>query len=102
MAFLIPEQVRTVNAIDFTNSYMPIGAPLAADALLLRIFNSTDQPILISFDGVTDADYIEAGQVFEIDCLSGPNSIEAGTQFYINGFAGPYNWGTVYLSAWHG
>lgn len=101
MAYLSAEPLRSVSAANFTNSYMPIGGTLTADALILRLYNQTNQPVLISFNGVDAADYIDSGQVWELDCTPGQNAIEAGTQIYLNGFAGPYNSGFAYLSVYH-
>ena len=101
MAYLTPDPVRTVQATDFTGNYMAIGDPLATDSLIIRVYNQTNQPILFSFDGVNTTEFIDVGMVYELNCEPGVNAIQSGTQFYVNGFAGPYNYGVVYLSVYH-
>ena len=67
---------NTVKAIPLT-TILAAAVPAAYSAapqltlpnavFFLRIVNQTNNPITISFDGVTDHEYVLSGQVFEIN-----------------------------------
>ncbi len=101
MAYLVSEPLRTLDANTFNGSYNPIGTPLAYDALLIKIYNGTNQGVLISMDGVNNTAFIDSGQVWDLVCSPGANAIQAGTQLYISGLSDLYNQGLVYLSVLH-
>jgi hypothetical protein len=55
------DAIRQVAFGAITNTYTPIGAPLAHATRILKILNTTNADMFISFDGVTNNDYVPAG-----------------------------------------
>lgn len=80
----------------------PTGFPYAC--FLIRLVNNTNQDINISFDGVTDNDYLVAGQTMQLTSqTNSPYNIDCalfpiGTKVYAKGLAGN---GTVYLTGYY-
>lgn len=88
-----------------TGSYQAINpSGLPKPCFLIRIINFSSQAITISYDGVTDHEFLPNGGIFQfnIQANSQPSSylanLSIGTIVYIKGTAGT---GTVYLSGYY-
>lgn len=86
-------------------TYAPIiTGGLAKACFLIRITNASTKDITISFDGVTDADYIFSNTANNIPAIyaTTPNTFYAnfaqGTQIYVKGTAGT---GDIYISGYY-
>jgi hypothetical protein len=97
--------MTTFASTSVSGTYAPIiTGGLAQACYLLRIINDTTQDVTISFDGVTDADYILLGTGNNIPAIYGaqPNSYVAlfpkGMQIYVKGTAGT---GNIYVSGYY-
>ncbi len=105
---------NTVNAVEMffiasgvieSDEYTAInsgGLPFAC--FLLRIINDSDEGVLVSYDGVTDHDFVSQNQTLQIpfQANSQPNNhvalIPKGTTVYVKGTAGD---GDVYVAAYY-
>lgn len=85
--------------------YMPINpGGLTEACFLIRIINNSDEDIDISYDGITDHDFLPMGETLEISFQnnSQPNNnvalIAKGTIVYVAGSGGS---GTIYLAGYY-
>jgi hypothetical protein len=85
-------------------TYQPISATGSSyPFFLLRIQNLSNQAIFISYDGVTDHEYMTADSIFEMNTQdnASPNGMVAlwpkGSNVWVKGAAGI---GTIYASAY--
>ncbi len=88
-----------------TALYVPInGSGFANAPFFIRIINASNMAITISYDGVTDNEYIPANSVFELPSQANaqPGAQVAlfpkNTIVYIKGTAGT---GNIYLSGYY-
>lgn len=61
MASVRFDALRTVAFGSITGSYTALGTPTTKNMRLVKIVNTTDADMLVSFDGTTDNDIIPAG-----------------------------------------
>ena len=97
--------LTTFNSASVTASYQPINSGgLNFSCILLRVNNASNAAITISYDGVTDHEYIQAAGLLEIQAqansLPSPNAccFKRGTIIYLKGTAGV---GTIALSGYY-
>jgi len=70
----------------------------------LRIFNSSSQPVTISYDGATEHDYLPDDETMTINFQFNSRAdnhvalLPKGTKVYVRGTAGT---GFIYLSGWY-
>jgi hypothetical protein len=88
-----------------TGTYAPmITGGLAKACFLLRITNASTKDIQISFDGITDADYIFSATANNIPSIypliptTNYANFSAGTQIYVKGTAGT---GDIYIAGYY-
>lgn len=102
---VLPETLRTIDSATFTGSYQALGTALTHAILLVKIQNNSTVGVTISWNGVTDHDFVPAGSFVLYDITANkPQAspglfIGKGTLFYVKGAAGV---GTVYLTALYG
>ena len=98
-------EVQAVAYSDLTDSFVAMGAAMPEPIRILKVNNTTDSDIYISFDGVTAHDVIVASTAMVIDVTTN-KSIEqgmflaTGTIVYVEYVSSP-TYGTVYLSAYY-
>lgn len=101
--FAIP--MLTVNSNTFNNSFQIINPGLPNACTLLRIMNKSNQDIIVSYDGVTAHDYVQAGTTLPITAQlnAQPNnfvcSFAKGMPIYIKGAAAGV--GLIYLAGYY-
>jgi len=67
-------EMTSFNTTGLTTSYKVINANGLDEAcFLLRITNASDVPVLISYDGSTDNDYLKNGEALQIPFQSNAN-----------------------------
>jgi hypothetical protein len=108
----LPEALRSRDSATFTGAYQTIGPVTGNPGRILKIVNNSNVDVTMSWDGVTDHDFIPAssGTVYDIstnrqDVQSnggGQWSTGQGTQFYVKGTAGGGNSGSIYLIYMYG
>lgn len=94
------------NSAAVAAGYQAVNGPngLPFPCVILRINNASNAAITISYDGVTDHEYLAAGQLLQIDAetnalpKSNSCSFKKGTIIYIKGAAGI---GTIALSGYY-
>ena len=100
-------KLASFNSADVTNDYQPIitNTPgLAHSCFLLRITNESNKDVTISFDGVTDNDYIFSATANNIPAIYPiqPNTNSAqfpqGQQIWLKGTTGT---GTIYVAGYY-
>lgn len=100
---ILPEALRSRAASTFTGSYQTLGSPLSNPSRIIKFTNNCSVDVTLSWDGVTDHEYIPAGSFLLLDETSNAvsNSVlvaAAQTQMYVKGSAGT---GTMYLSTYY-
>ncbi len=55
------DALRSIAFGSITGSYLPIGTPFQHLVRIIKITNTTNTDMFISFDGTTDNDYVPAG-----------------------------------------
>jgi hypothetical protein len=97
--------LSSFNSASVSGTYQPIiTGGLAQSCFLLRITNDSNQDITISYDGVTDSDYILQGTANNIPPAypNIPNGYLAlfakGLQIYLKGTAGT---GNIYVAGYY-
>lgn len=88
-----------------SSSYQAINATgLANPCFLIRIINASTTNVTVSYDGVTDNEYVIAASSMDVNAQTNgqPNTsianFAAGTVVYVKGTAGT---GNVYLSGYY-
>jgi len=105
---------NTVNAVEVffissvvleADEYQSINSQgLPFPCFLIRVINNSNKDVMISYDGVTDHDFIPMGQTLQLPFQSNsqPNGYVAlmakGTIVYVQGAAGT---GDIYLAAYY-
>lgn len=93
------------SAIIESDEYTAINSGgLPSACFLLRIVNDSDQGVLVSYDGVTDHDFVPQDKTLQLPFQSNsqPNNnvalIPKGTVVYVKGTAGD---GDIYVAAYY-
>ncbi len=87
-------------------SYLALGIPFDHPMRIIKIVNTMDEDVLVSFDGILDHDYIPAGGFSLYDLTTNQNEVAGwffrnGTQVYVKVTAGASS-GGVFLVAFYG
>lgn len=105
---LYPEPLRTLSYTDISGTYIGIGTPLANPSVQTIIQNWTDQPVMLSWDGIDDHFPLAAGCAWDSDNCSNRTSkdgayLPAGQRFYaaLIGGTAP-TMGAIYLTTFYG
>jgi hypothetical protein len=64
------EPLRSVAYNTITTAYEPVGLPFANPVRILKVTNLTDQPAIVSINGVDDHDIVAANGFFLYDYAS--------------------------------
>lgn len=103
----IPLQSMTIaTLVDPSLWYVFDASGIPEACAFIRFINVSDTNVFVSYDGITDADYIPADSTVELNfqenALIKPGSVallKKGTKIYLQGTAGPKG-GTVYLAGY--
>lgn len=76
--------LRTLAAGSITGTYTAIGTPFGHLIRLLKVVNNTNADIIISYDGVTDNDFIPAASFYLYDGNTNKNLPDSRYVFQIN------------------
>jgi hypothetical protein len=106
---VLPEPVRSTAFGSISGSYVGIGSAFENPVHWFMVQNLTDQPIMISWDGVNDHFPLAANGYVIMDVASnktimgGSFMIAQGTRFYVKALTAflPSS-GSVYLSIFYG
>jgi len=97
--------LTSVNSATFTGAFVALNGGLQAPCVILRIINSSNREIDISYDGgATAHDHLFPGERLQLDFQANavPNTSSAamakGTVIYVRGAAGA---GLVYLAGYY-
>lgn len=87
-----------------TSTYQSINpGGLTAPCFMIRIINASTEDVTISYDGVTNNEYVQSGDIAQLNFQtnSQPNNqvskLSSGTQIWVKGTAGT---GDIYLSGY--
>ena len=61
------EPLRSLGHASISGTYAGVGTPFANPVRMLKVNNATDANLTISFDGVTDMDFIFANSAYVFD-----------------------------------
>lgn len=88
------EPLRSLAFSSMAVTYNPVGTAFVNPVRIMKVYNTTDQDLAVSFDGITDEDVVTAGGFYLYDFCSN-NSAQggileqpAGQIFYIRYFTG--------------
>lgn len=98
------EPLRSLAFGGISGAYAAVGTSFANPVRILKITNTTDANLLISFDGVTDRDIIAANTIEVLDY--GSNKADTGGQLdqstgdrvYVKQAGGAATGGSVYVT----
>ena len=98
------EALRSLPGAGFTGSYQALGTPLANSIRLFKITNNTASDLTVSYDGVTNHEFVPAMTFVLIDITANKVwdcqfCLAAGTQVYVKGAVALT--GNVYLSTYY-
>jgi hypothetical protein len=98
--------VQTVAFGDVTDSFEAMGVGMPAALRILKINNTTDSDVYVSYDGTTEHDVVVAGSGMVVDITTNKSVEEGlflpeGTIVYIEYVSGAPTSGNVYLSAYY-
>lgn len=102
---IVYENLRSVSFGSITGSYASIGVPFENPIRILRVTNTTDVVILVSFDGVNDKDVSPNKTAYVYDYCSnasdqgGYAEQSAGTTVYIKAESSLPTVGKIYITA---
>lgn len=106
MNYINQVELASIDSSTFTGNLQAINSSgLSNTCSVIRIVNNSDRDITISFDGVTNHDFLPDGETYELNLLNGdlPNGyayrVRQGTVIYVSGLAG--GTGLVYLAAYY-
>lgn len=98
------EVIRIATFDEITADFTTFGSPFGDPALLIDIFNDTDQPVVISDDGISSKVYLpsHSGRVYDFGANAQANSYQLAqakeTQIYISYYANAPTLGGVFLT----
>lgn len=88
-------------------TYLPLGTPFGHPMRIIKIVNTTNADMVISFDGTNDNDYIPAGSFALYDLSANEDNGSAGwffrvgTQVYVKYNSAPSS-GSVFVTTLYG
>lgn len=98
------EELRTLNSGAFAVGYMGVGAPFTNPIRLLKVTNTSDANLIVSFDGVTDHDFVAANGFYLYDYGSNASGRSgfleqpAGNRLYVRLEGAAATGGDVYVT----
>ncbi len=103
--FVVPIEMQIVDSGDIDGAHWePIGVPIEGACFLLRISNDTTKSIFISYDGVTDHDFLHSytDMTINLQTNSSPaNMVSKLKKGLIISFSGDAGTGNVYVSGFY-
>lgn len=97
------EPLRSIAFGGISGTYAGVGIPFDNSARMVEMWNMTDANLLISYNGVTDHNFIPANSGKVLDYAAnkslqgGVGEQQAGTRVYVKQEAGAATLGNVYL-----
>ena len=105
---MYPEVLRTLAFGSISGTYIGIGTPLENPSLQIVIQNWTDQPVMLSWDGINDHFPLASGCAWDSDNTTNRAReqglyIPQGQRFYVSliGVTAPTS-GAIYLTTFYG
>lgn len=101
------EPLRSIAFGSIGAAYTAIGTPLAHPSHIIHIQNTTDQGMLISYDGSTDHEFVGADGFILLDISTNRTRSEGfffpvGMSVYVKEAGAAPSIGTVYVSSYFG
>ncbi len=98
--------LRSLGFGSISGTYAAIGTPFGHPMRLIKVVNTCDAGMIISFDGINDNDFIPASSFALYDISTneaGPDGwfFRTGTQVYVKQLSAPSS-GSVYVTAMYG
>lgn len=102
------EELRSLTSASISQVFAVIGSSLINPARLIKISNNTDTDLVISFDGITDHDFVPSNSFTLYDFSAnlsinpGQLTLPANTLVYARDLGTPAISGSVYLTVIYG
>jgi hypothetical protein len=103
--FVLPVALTSIDSASFTGNYQVINTNgLPHSCVLLRMVNNSNRDVTISWDGVTDHDFLKLGESlmlpFQSNALPMTEAaqVKQGQKIYVKAAAGT---GLVYLTGYY-
>jgi hypothetical protein len=105
--YMKAEPLRQISALSISGAYAPVGTPFGFPSHIIHIQNTTNQEVLISFDGVTDNELVGAGSFVLLDISANMTRSEGfffpkGMIVYARDNGVAPGSGAVYVSTYYG
>lgn len=83
------QELAIFDASELSPSYEVINSDgLSKSCTIMRITNGSDRPITISFDGITDHEYLLPNSIYEVLPMSDIAMVPKGSKVWVSGKAG--------------
>ena len=98
------EELRSIGFASLSGAYVGVGAAFQHPLRLLKVNNVSDANLIISFDGITDMDFIAAQSAYVFDFSSNASETggvfeqPAGQRFYVREESAAATEGSVYVT----
>jgi len=107
---IFPQPLQSVSYLLMSTAYINIGTPLPFASRIIQLQNTTDNEVLISWDGINDHQFIPANGFVLLDVMTNKTASQEGwyvgakTQLYARFPIGssPATQGAVYLTSFYG
>lgn len=98
---LTSEELRSIDSASINGTLQIVGSTFTKPIILLKLVNDSDTAVTVSYDGVTDHDYVPANGFALYDANANRYRDNGGMQFdvgsgvYVRGSAGTGNFYVV-------
>lgn len=102
------ENLRSVGFADINTTFVPIGTPFANPIRILKVYNSTNQDLILSDNGLNDKDVFPATSAQILDINSNTSTqggwlvLKANSQLYVRYPGSAPSSGSLYIVAIYG
>ena len=97
------EELRSLSFTSISGTYAGVGASFQNPVRLIKVHNTTDGNLIISYDGIKDHDFVVAGGAYVYDYASNKNVVPGqldqpvGDRVYVKEESTAVTSGTVYV-----
>ncbi len=100
------DTLRSLGFASIGASFLPIGTPFDHPMRIIKIINTANTDMIVSFDGINNNDYVPAGGFTLYDLTTNQNEsagwfFKIGTQVYVKYATAPSS-GSVFVVALYG
>jgi hypothetical protein len=95
---IVPIAQKVIAAASISGTYTVVGSIFSAPVVMIMIVSTLDQPVQLSWDGVTDAIPLVAGGLLVMDFKTNQAVFPGNLGVYVKEIGNPAN-GSLYVGA---